>query len=197
MEGTMTISELPAPIQEFIDATNAGDTERFLAVFTDDAYLNDWGREFHGVDGVGDWNRTDNIGMRSHFEPVSAEAGAGADEYTVTLKVSGDRFNGTGPLRSRVHRCSAAIRFCSSAVSERNILPCSAASIVPTVSDSSSAQIRSTLRFSGRLARVASTIATRPSLGLGVRRTKPAFSSRRTERATDGASVSRVRTRST
>jgi ketosteroid isomerase-like protein len=102
MEGTMTISELPAPIQEFIDATNAGDTERFLAVFTDDAYLNDWGREFHGVDGVGDWNRTDNIGMRSHFELVSAEAGAGADEYTVTLKVSGDRFNGTGPLKFRL-----------------------------------------------------------------------------------------------
>ncbi|SDK92149.1 SnoaL-like domain-containing protein [Glycomyces sambucus] len=95
----MTTTELPSPIQEFVDATNAGDTERFLAVFTEDAFLSDWGREFHGVAGAAEWNRTDNIGMESRFDVVAAEPGAGPDEWTVTLKVSGNRFNGTGPLQ--------------------------------------------------------------------------------------------------
>jgi hypothetical protein len=89
---------LPAPIQAFIDATNRGDTESFLAAFTDDAYLNDWGREFHGRDGVRSWDTTDNIGVRSHFELVGVEPGKHDDEYLVSLTVSGDGFNGTGPL---------------------------------------------------------------------------------------------------
>jgi hypothetical protein len=42
--------------------------------------------------------RTDNIGVRSHFEFVSAEPGDAPDSYTVTLTVSGDGFNGTGPM---------------------------------------------------------------------------------------------------
>jgi ketosteroid isomerase-like protein len=94
----MTDNDLPAAIQEFIDATNRGDSDAFAAAFTEDAYLNDWGREFHGRDGVRAWNRTDNIGVRSHFEFVSAEPGAAAGSYTVTLKVAGDGFNGTGPM---------------------------------------------------------------------------------------------------
>jgi hypothetical protein len=47
---------------------------------------------------VRNWNRTDNIGVGSHFEHVSAEPGAAPDSYTVTLTVSGDRFNGTGSM---------------------------------------------------------------------------------------------------
>lgn len=90
---------VPAVIQEFIDATNAGDTERFVATFTDDAYLNDWGREFRGHDGVRSWNETDNIGMKAHFDFVSGEPGSDPDEYTLTLKVTSNRFNGTGPLK--------------------------------------------------------------------------------------------------
>ena len=89
---------LPAPIKVFIDATNRGDTESFVAAFTDDAYLNDWGREFHGHDGVRSWDATDNIGVRSHFELVGVEPGKRDDEYVVTLTVSGDGFNGTGPM---------------------------------------------------------------------------------------------------
>jgi len=90
---------VPAVIQEFIDATNAGDTERFVATFTDDAYLNDWGREFHGPDGVRSWNETDNIGMKSHFHLVVVDPGAEAGAYTATIRVTSNRFNGTGPFR--------------------------------------------------------------------------------------------------
>ncbi|MCP2262827.1 nuclear transport factor 2 family protein [Promicromonospora thailandica] len=95
----MAQTDLPAVVQEFIDATNAGDTERFVATFTDDAYLNDWGREFHGHDGVRSWNETDNIGMKSQFELVSAEPGSEPGAYTATITVASNRFNGTGPFK--------------------------------------------------------------------------------------------------
>ena len=44
------------------------------------------------------WNRTDNIGVRSHFEFVSADPGTTPGSDTVTLTVTGDGFNGTGPM---------------------------------------------------------------------------------------------------
>jgi SnoaL-like domain len=94
----LTENYLPAAIQNFIDATNRADSDAFVAAFTEDAYLSDWGREFHGRDSVGAWNRTDNIGVRSHFELVSAEPGTTPDSYIVTLTVTGDGFNGTGPM---------------------------------------------------------------------------------------------------
>ncbi|MDN4613190.1 nuclear transport factor 2 family protein [Leifsonia sp. F6_8S_P_1B] len=90
--------QLPPPVQRFVDATNRGDSEAFVDVFTDDAYLNDWGREFHGHDGVRDWDRTDNIGVNSHFDVVGIEPGPDADTVVVTMTVSGDGYNGTGPL---------------------------------------------------------------------------------------------------
>jgi hypothetical protein len=95
----MTHASLPAPIRAFIDATNAADSDAFVAAFTPDAYLNDWGREFHGHQGVQAWNRTDNIGVHSHFELVSAAPGDEDGSHIVTLRVSGDGYNGTGPMR--------------------------------------------------------------------------------------------------
>jgi hypothetical protein len=94
----MTENHLPAAIMDFIEATNRGDSDAFVAAFTEDAYLNDGGREFRAHDGVRTWNRTDNIGVRSHFDLVSAEPGTTPGSYTVTLTVTGDGFNGTGPM---------------------------------------------------------------------------------------------------
>jgi len=88
---------LPAPIQRFIDTTNEGDSAAFVDTFTDDAYLNDWGREFHGRAGVRSWDSTDNIGVKSHFELVDAREGS-PGTWIVTLTVTGDGFNGTGPM---------------------------------------------------------------------------------------------------
>ncbi|GAB3597111.1 nuclear transport factor 2 family protein [Microbacterium tumbae] len=93
----MTDIALPAAIRTFIDATNAGDSEAFADAFTSDATLDDWGREFHGRNGVRAWDRTDNIGVNAHFDLVSAETDG--DVHVVTLTVSGDGYNGTGPMR--------------------------------------------------------------------------------------------------
>jgi ketosteroid isomerase-like protein len=95
----MTKAALPAAIQKFIDATNAGDSEAFVAAFTPDAHLNDWGREFHGHDGIRSWNSTDNIGVHAHFDVVEATPGERPESHTVILTVSGDGYNGTGPMR--------------------------------------------------------------------------------------------------
>ena len=91
-----TSADLPAAIQAFVDATNAGDTDAFLDTFSTDPYLNDWGREFHGREGVASWNQTDNIGVESHFEIQGVRVENGT--YVVTLKVAGRGFNGTGPM---------------------------------------------------------------------------------------------------
>lgn len=95
----MSKAQLPATIHTFIDATNAADSDAFVAAFTSDAYLNDWGREFHGHDGVRSWNGTDNIGVHAHFDLVDFEPGKHPDSYVVTLTVSGGGYNGTGPMR--------------------------------------------------------------------------------------------------
>lgn len=89
---------LPTSIAEFVDATNAGDTERFVGAFAEDAVLDDWGRTFHGHDGIRSWNDTDNIGKQSHFEVVDVIEGAEPETYIVTLVVSGNGYNGTGPM---------------------------------------------------------------------------------------------------
>jgi ketosteroid isomerase-like protein len=94
--GMTAVSELPAPIQEFIDATNRGDTEALLAAFAEDAYLSDWGRVFNGHAGIANWNQTDNIGKQAHFDLVSFREVEGG--YGVTLKVSGNGYNGTGEM---------------------------------------------------------------------------------------------------
>ena len=93
----MTTS-VPAPLQAFIDTTNRGDSAAFTDVFTEDALLDDWGRVFHGHDGVAAWNRTDNIGKRSHFELVGVEPTDDPDRVVATLTVSGEGFTGTGPM---------------------------------------------------------------------------------------------------
>jgi hypothetical protein len=89
---------VPAPLQAFIDTTNAGDSAGFVAAFTDDAVLDDWGRKFRGRDGVASWNRTDNIGKRAHFELVGIEPTDDPNRVVATLTVSGGGFNGTGPM---------------------------------------------------------------------------------------------------
>ncbi|CAM5640782.1 MULTISPECIES: nuclear transport factor 2 family protein [Streptomyces] len=94
----MTDIELPDAIRVFIEATNAGDSEAFVSAFAPDAYVNDWGREFHGRRGVSDWNHTDNIGVQAHFDLVSAQRDSADGRYLLTLQVSGNGYNGTGPM---------------------------------------------------------------------------------------------------
>jgi ketosteroid isomerase-like protein len=97
----MTTS-LPPAIAAFVTATNAADTDAFLAAFGDDATLNDWGREFSGHDGIARWNQTDNIGKQAHFEVGGIREEEADALYIVTLTVSGNGYNGTGDMSFRL-----------------------------------------------------------------------------------------------
>ena len=44
---------VPGPVQVLLDAANAGDTEAFLAGFTEEGLVDDWGREFVGAAQIG------------------------------------------------------------------------------------------------------------------------------------------------
>jgi hypothetical protein len=98
----MTTIEIPAAIQTFIEATNRGDGEAFAAAFTHDADLNDWGRAYHGRNGVRAWDRTDNIGVQAHFDLDAIKPGSSPDTYVATLTVTGNGHNGTGPMTFRL-----------------------------------------------------------------------------------------------
>ncbi len=93
---------VPAAIRTFIDTTNAGDSAAFVAGFTADAFVSDWGREFRGREGVAEWDGSDNIGRHGHFELLQVKPGATLHEYVATVVVSGDGFNGTSDLQFTV-----------------------------------------------------------------------------------------------
>lgn len=90
--------DVPAAIRAFVDATNAGDPDAFVAAFTEDAFLSDSGREFVGHDGVAAWDRSDNIGQRSHFEVLGVKPGIGDQQFIATVMVTGDGYTGTSDL---------------------------------------------------------------------------------------------------
>ncbi len=92
----MSETSMPPAIRAFVDATNRGDSDAFVAAFPDDAYLNDWGREFHGREGVAGWNQSDNIGKHSQFDVLGIVEGRKPDQFLLTVTVSGDGYNGPG-----------------------------------------------------------------------------------------------------
>ena len=51
----MKETDLTGIVAEHIDAINAGDTDRAVATFAEDAYVNDNHREFVGVDAIRRW----------------------------------------------------------------------------------------------------------------------------------------------
>ncbi len=89
-------TQVPTAIQRFVDATNAGDTDAFLAAFTEDAFLSDWGSNFSGRSGIARWNQTDNIGKQSRMRLVAVEDKGGT--WQVRIAVTGNGFNGEGGM---------------------------------------------------------------------------------------------------
>lgn len=88
--------ELPAAIDAFFAASNAEDRDRFLAAFTTDAVLDDWGRTFTGVDAIARWNESDNMGKHSRFEV--RDLTVNHDIHVVTIQVTGEGYNGGGAI---------------------------------------------------------------------------------------------------
>lgn len=69
----MTTS-LPAPVAASIDATNAGDLQAFLDVFTPDGAVDDWGRVFTGPAEIAGWSDNEFIGKNVTLAVTEATA---------------------------------------------------------------------------------------------------------------------------
>lgn len=67
------MSELPAAVQRMIDAINDADTEAFVAAFTPDGFVSDWGNVKAGPEGVRGWAGSDAIGAGARMTVLSAD----------------------------------------------------------------------------------------------------------------------------
>lgn len=62
---------LATPIENFITATNNHNTSTYLAQFTADADITDWGHHYQGKSGLLAWNANDNIGANASIKIIS------------------------------------------------------------------------------------------------------------------------------
>ena len=86
------MSDLPGPVTAALAAANAHDTDAFLATFTPDGVVDDWGREFEGADAIRGWSDREFIGV----DVTLAVTGVSTDGDTTTIaaEVGGRGFNG-------------------------------------------------------------------------------------------------------
>lgn len=79
---------LPAPVDRFVEAVNAGDTEAFLGFFPDDGVMDDWGRRFVGQDAIRGWSDKEFIGAQGRMTGPSrfvfVRAGERIQEMQIT-----------------------------------------------------------------------------------------------------------------
>jgi hypothetical protein len=87
-------------VQTLIDAANAGDVAAFLAGFTADGVVDDWGREFRGATQIRSWSDAEFIGKQVTLAVERVERQSG--ETVVTAQVGGNGFNGPSHFSFRV-----------------------------------------------------------------------------------------------
>lgn len=93
-------AELPPPVRASIEASNAADIAGFLATFSADGVVDDWGREFKGAAEITSWSDAEFIGVAVTLEVLSASTEG--DETTVRAQVGGNGFNGPSTFTFRV-----------------------------------------------------------------------------------------------
>jgi hypothetical protein len=67
---------LPTPVEGYVAASNAFDGDALIALFADDAFVNDARREFWGVDAIRRWLDRELIG-----DKVTMDVTATAEHY--------------------------------------------------------------------------------------------------------------------
>lgn len=82
----MTQVVVPAPVQAVVDSINDGDTDAFVAVFTDGGYVDDWGRVLRGPSGVRSWAVSDAIGAGAQMEILEAQTNGDVTEIRFSWK---------------------------------------------------------------------------------------------------------------
>lgn len=85
---------LTPEVRNLIDAANLGDTDAFLAAFTPhQGVIDDWGRTFHGPEGIRRWSDAEFIGKHVSLKVIHFYSIVDG-EVVVIAEVGGDGFNG-------------------------------------------------------------------------------------------------------
>jgi hypothetical protein len=79
----------PAPVARLLAASNQHDTDAFIASFTHDGVVDDWGREFSGAAAIRGWSEREFIGA-----DVILESATTGNETTISAEVGGRGYNG-------------------------------------------------------------------------------------------------------
>jgi hypothetical protein len=82
----------PEPVARLLRAANEHDTDAFLASFTDDSVVDDWGREFARADAIRGWSDAEFIGVEVTLAVTSVTTEG--DTTIVKAEVGGSGFNG-------------------------------------------------------------------------------------------------------
>jgi hypothetical protein len=82
----------PEPVARLLKAANEHDTDAFLASFTANGVVDDWGREFTGAEAIQRWSDREFIGVDVALT-VTAVTTDG-DVTTVTADVGGSGYTG-------------------------------------------------------------------------------------------------------
>ena len=86
------MNDIPGPVAAALEAANANDTTAFLACFTPDGVVDDWGREFRGPDEIREWSNREFLGVHVSLDITGVEREDGST--TVSATVGGEGFNG-------------------------------------------------------------------------------------------------------
>ncbi|MDQ0645193.1 nuclear transport factor 2 family protein [Microbacterium murale] len=88
----MTEITLPAPVQALVESINNADTEAFVAAFTPEGFVSDWGTVKAGPEGVRGWAESDAIGAGAKMTVLSADTSG--DTTRIRFGWSSRVFNG-------------------------------------------------------------------------------------------------------
>lgn len=92
MNATSQTPGLPEAVERFVAAINDADTDAFVDCFTDDGYVDDWGRVLKGAQGVRSWAGSDAIGAGATMTILTADTDG--DTITTRFSWSSRVFNG-------------------------------------------------------------------------------------------------------
>ena len=85
-------SNVPGAVVTLLDAANHHDTEAFLASFTQDGVVDDWGREFTGAESIR--GRSDREFIGANVSLTITRVSTTDERATVSADVGGDGYNG-------------------------------------------------------------------------------------------------------
>jgi hypothetical protein len=95
------MTDIPHPVARLLDATSRHDSDGFLACFTGDGVLDDWGRQFAGVAAIKNWSDREFIGVNVALDVRETQVGPDGD-VTIRADVGGDGFNGPSHFTFRL-----------------------------------------------------------------------------------------------